>query len=86
VHTSHGAANGKKGGVEGDDGVHGVKQRAENRECVIIERRDAVVWRWVMIDNEAGGRGGRGWDPDYIEDGVASQLQSVASRKGDSWS
>lgn len=29
---------------------------------------------WDMIDNEAGG-GGEGRSPDYIEDGVAGQLQ-----------
>jgi len=46
--------------------LHVVKQRAANHESVIIETRNAVVWRGgVMIDNEAGG----GRSQDYIEGG-----------------
>lgn len=45
--------------------LHVVKQCAADHESVIIETRNAVVWRGVMIDDEAGG----GRSQDYIEGG-----------------
>lgn len=59
--------------------LHAVKQRAANREWFIIGTRSAIVWKWVVIDNEAGGE--RGWSLNYSEEWAADQLQSVASMR-----
>lgn len=59
--------------------LHVVKQRAANREWLIIGTRSAIVWKWVVIDNEAGGESGRSLN--YNEEWAANQLQSVASMR-----
>lgn len=59
--------------------LHAIKRRAANREWLIIGTRGAIVWKWVVIDNEAGGE--RGWSLNYSEEWAADQLQSVASMR-----
>jgi hypothetical protein len=64
--------------------LHAVKRHAANREWVIIGTRDVVVWRQVMIDNEAGG--GEWRSLNYIEDkGYQANSRVLPRWNGDSW-